>query len=151
MTDGGAGQGKKERGQDREASAEPPPRTCDPRRGRGQAGEALARRHLQGHGYEILETNFRTRYGEIDIIARRGELVAFIEVKARRSRRCGEPFEAVGPRKQNQIRRLALMWVAARQSDSSLRQCSFRFDVIAIMLDGEGGAAQLLHMEDAFR
>ncbi|MHB0866953.1 MAG: YraN family protein [Thermoleophilia bacterium] len=125
--------------------------TTDPRRGRGQAGETLARRHLEAYGYDIIQTNFRTRYGEIDIIARKGELVAFIEVKARRNSRCGEPFEAVGPRKQNQIRRLARMWVAAHQSDSSFRQCVFRFDVIGIMLDDEDGAVQLQHMEDAFR
>ncbi|MHB1391432.1 MAG: YraN family protein [Thermoleophilia bacterium] len=151
MSEEGAGQGKSGRRYGRRAAAGPRPVAADPRRGRGQAGEDLARRHLEAHGYEIIETNFRTRYGEIDIIARRGELVAFIEVKARRSSRCGEPFEAVGPRKQNQIRRLAQVWVAAHQSDSTFRQCAFRFDVIGIMLDAADGAAQLIHMEDAFR
>lgn len=122
----------------------------DPRVGRGRAGERLARLHLEERGYEILETNFRSRYGEIDLIARCGDVVAFIEVKARRSRRHGEPFEAVGHRKQGQIRRMAEMWVAAR-GERSLRECSFRFDVVSIMLDQYGGCAELAHIEDAFR
>jgi putative endonuclease len=108
-------------------------------------------RHLEERGYHILETNYRSRYGEIDIIARRGELVAFVEVKARRGVRHGAPFEAVGPRKQNQIRRMAHMWVAAHQSDNSCRSCAFRFDVISIILDEAGGVKSLEHMEDAFR
>jgi putative endonuclease len=124
---------------------------ADPRRIRGRAGEAIARRFLEEDGCEILETNYRSRYGEIDIIVRRGSIVAFVEVKARRSRRHGEPFEAVGHRKRNQIRRMAAMWVAAGQSDQGLRACSFRFDVISILLDGKGGLREISHMKDAFR
>lgn len=126
-------------------------RSRDPRPQRGRTGELLACEHLEARGYEVLERNFRSRYGEIDIIARRGRLVAFVEVKARRSRRCGEPFEAVGPRKQAQIRRMAEMWVAGRQRDPKVRECSFRFDVISIMLGSDGSAAECLHLQDAFR
>lgn len=115
----------------------------DPRCHRGRAGEALACRFLAHHGYTIIQTNFRSRYGEIDIIASRGQVIAFIEVKTRLSRRCGDPFEAVGPRKQNQIRRLAQMWLAANQGDRQLRACEFRFDVISVMMSGrdEGDCA----------
>lgn len=136
----------------------------DPRCRRGRAGEALACRFLAHHGYTIIQTNFRSRYGEIDIIARRGAVIAFIEVKTRLSRRCGDPFEAVGLRKQNQIRRLAQMWLAANQGDRQLRACEFRFDVISVMMsgreEGEGSGdefagdesfAGIEHMEDAFR
>jgi len=113
----------------------------DPRCRRGRAGEALARRFLEFHGYTIIQTNFRSRYGEIDIIARRGLVIAFIEVKTRLSRRCGDPFEAVGLRKQNQIRRLAQMWLAVNQGDRQLSACEFRFDVISVMMsEREDGA-----------
>ena len=123
----------------------------DPRVARGRAGEAIARRHLERHGYTIIETNYRSRYGELDIIARIGDIIAFIEVKARRGRRFGEPFEAVGPRKQAQIRRMATMWLAEHQRDEGIARMSFRFDAVAIMLDGRDEEAQLLHLKDAFR
>jgi len=115
----------------------------------GRAGEALACRYLQDRAYEILATNYRSRYGEIDVIARRDGIVAFIEVKARASRRYGEPFEAVDARKQNQIRRMAQMWLAENAGDPELRQCDFRFDVVSLRLDG--GIESIEHLEDAFR
>lgn len=125
-------------------------RSQDPRAGRGRLGERLARLHLEDGGYDILQTNFRTRYGEIDIIAQRGAIVAFVEVKARRSRRHGEPFEAVGFRKQNQIRRMAEMWVAAHNGPA-LSECSFRFDVASILLHEDDRTADIEYIEDAFR
>ncbi|MHB8859180.1 MAG: YraN family protein [Thermoleophilia bacterium] len=109
---------------------------ADERKAHGDAGEALACRHLEQQGYSILKTNYRSRYGEIDIIARRGSLIAFIEVKTRLGRSHGQPFEAVGARKQDQIRRMAQMWLAAHQRDRSLRECSFRFDVISVKMEG---------------
>lgn len=133
----------------------------DPRKQRGRAGEELACRFLEHSGYTIIETNHRSRYGEIDIIARQERILAFIEVKTRLGRRYGEPFEAVGSRKQNQIRRMASMWVAAHQNDPVLRECEFRFDVISVKLSelesqgntySEGnGFSGIEHMEDAFR
>ncbi|MFA6000686.1 MAG: YraN family protein [Thermoleophilia bacterium] len=123
----------------------------DTRRTRGKAGEEIARRYLKDHDYSILASNFSSRYGEIDIIVRRGGIVAFVEVKARRDKQFGEPFEAVSPRKQNQIRRMAEMWLAANEGDAALEDCDFRFDVVSIMLDENDTATQLLHIEDAFR
>lgn len=108
----------------------------DDRQVHGNAGEALACRHIEQQGYLILETNYRSRYGEIDIIARRGSLIAFVEVKTRLGRSHGEPFEAVGARKQDQIRRMAQMWLAVHQGDRGLRECSFRFDVISVKMEG---------------
>lgn len=122
----------------------------DSRQARGRTGEAIARRHLRRRRYAIIQTNFRTRYGEIDIIARRGSTIIFVEVKARRSRRFGEPFEAVGPRKQQQLKRMAEMWLAARQGPGAPDDCIYRFDVISIMLGGDGRAVELRHIKNAF-
>ena len=133
----------------------------DLRKQRGRAGEKLACRFLEHSGYTIIETNHRSRYGEIDIIARRERILAFIEVKTRLGRRYGEPFEAVGTRKQNQIRRMASMWLAASQGDTALRECEFRFDVISVKLselESQGNPSSavdsfpgIAHMKDAFR
>ncbi len=119
----------------------------DPRRRHGRSGEDLARRYLEHHGYLILQTNYRSRYGEVDIIARRGRVVAFIEVKTRLGHKCGEPFEAVGPRKQNQIRRMAEMWVAEHAGDRELRECEFRFDVVSVKMDDRNSQG---HVEAGF-
>ena len=143
---------------------------ADRRHTRGRAGESLACGYLERRGFEILQRNFRNRYGEIDIIARRGSLVAFIEVKTRLAIHHGEPFEAVSPRKQEQIRRMAQMWLAERAMDRTLRDCEFRFDVISVKIDdrreqscsgsglqGKGIPARgvkesgIEHLEDAFR
>lgn len=125
--------------------------TADSRLQLGRSGEASAARHLRRRLYSILETNYRTRYGEIDIIARKGDIVAFVEVKARSSASFGQPFEAVGPRKQEQLRRMALAWLATRQRDRALRGCAFRFDVISITVGADGSVSNLEHLEDAFR
>ncbi|MHB0915293.1 MAG: YraN family protein [Thermoleophilia bacterium] len=117
----------------------------------GRSGEAAAARYLRRRLYSIIETNYRTRYGEIDIIARRGDVVAFVEVKARRSAGFGQPFEAVGPRKQEQLRRMALAWLAARHRDPAFSRCVFRFDVVSIVFRGNGAVERLEHLEDAFR
>ena len=66
----------------------------------GKSGENYACWELERRGYEILDRRYRTRVGEIDIVARDGETLAFIEVKARRSGRFGPPVEAVGPQKR---------------------------------------------------
>lgn len=126
-------------------------KSSDPRRRRGIAGEKLARDYLECHGYKIIETNFRSRYGEIDIIASRSGIVAFIEVKARRRKSYGEPFEAVGVRKQNQIRRMAQMWLATHQNDAAMHRCIFRFDVISIILDESNNCGSVKFLQDAFR
>ena len=117
----------------------------------GRSGEAAAARYLRRNSYHVLDTNYRTRYGEVDIIARRGDLVCFVEVKTRRGASFGEPFEAVDPRKQKQLRRMALSWLARRAGDPSFAACNFRFDVIAIAVDRKGGVLKLEHIADAFR
>src|ERR1700733_12536502 len=89
------------------AGARPP----DPRRRLGALGEQLAAEHLERLGYRIVERNYRTRWGELDLIAHDGRLLAFVEVKTRRaSGGAGSPFEARNRRQQTQGRRIAAGW-----------------------------------------
>jgi putative endonuclease len=113
----------------------------DARHRRGLAGEEQAIRYLQSRGWEIVAHRFRIGRIEVDLIARRGCLVAFIEVKARRGVAFGTPFEAVTGAKRREIVKVARAWMDrfGRQSDV------YRFDCIGLV-DNE-----LEHLEDAFR
>jgi putative endonuclease len=94
----------------------------------GAQSESLAARLLKRRGYTILETNYRTPLGEIDIIARDRDTIVFVEVKARRSLGFGGPKWAVTPKKQRKISMVALYYLkTTRQS-----QVKARFDVVAI-------------------
>jgi putative endonuclease len=77
----------------------------------GQEGEALAARHLKKNGYRIIEKNYRTKLGEIDIIAKDKDTLVFVEVKSRRSWQFGNPKAAVTPRKQRKISMVALHYL----------------------------------------
>ncbi len=100
----------------------------DPRRQLGDAGEDLAAAALKKQGYKILERNYTTPLGEIDLIARhRGDLV-FIEVKTRKSAIFGEPQDAVTPAKQARLQRLAQYYVQRKR----LGEVEVRFDVVGI-------------------
>ena len=80
----------------------------------GRAAEEAAARHLTGNGWTLLGRNVRIGRGELDIIARRGPVLVFAEVKARRTSSCGAPEDAVTVRKRRQVARLAELWLAAR-------------------------------------
>ncbi|MBT0653812.1 YraN family protein [Geomobilimonas luticola] len=96
----------------------------------GARGEEVAVAFLKGKKYVILERNFRCKGGEVDIVARDGGTIVFVEVKSRRSESYGPPQLSVTPFKQRQISKAALTWLAKnRQHDASAR-----FDVIAILL-----------------
>jgi putative endonuclease len=97
----------------------------------GKNGEDMAEVHLLKCGYEIFERNFRCRLGEIDIIARDGEYIVFIEVKTRTGVRFGMANEAVGYRKQNRLRKLASYYM----SKCRLTNANCRFDVVTVKLD----------------
>ncbi|ORJ62452.1 YraN family protein [Geothermobacter hydrogeniphilus] len=94
----------------------------------GRWGEEQAVLFLRRQGFRILERNYRTRVGEIDIIARNRRLLLFVEVKTRRGQACGLPQEAVGIFKQRQIIRTA-QWYLNNQPAGRLQP---RFDVIAV-------------------
>ena len=94
---------------------------------RGALSEYLAAAFLLARGYRIVVMRFRTRSGEIDIIARKGDLVAFVEVKARRG--TNEAVLAVDPSTQRRIRNASLDWIG-RQKDSAM--LSWRYDIVAV-------------------
>lgn len=114
----------------------------------GREGELAVKALLEQKGYGILETNFRTRTGEIDIIALEGDILVFLEVKTRASTSCGFPEEAVTFRKQQRIRRLALEYLSL--GESRLRYRDVRFDVAAVSVGSCGEIATIRIIEGAF-
>ena len=100
----------------------------DRRQRYGEAGEALAARLLRRQGYRILETNYRTPLGEIDLIARERDTIVFVEVKARRSPHFGHPKTAVTALKQRKLSMVALHYLKTT-GQSGVKA---RFDVVAI-------------------
>jgi putative endonuclease len=99
----------------------------------GRTGEDLAIAELERRGYAILERRYRTRGGEIDIVADDGGTLVFVEVKARVDAEFGTAAEAVGGWKQRRLVRMARDYLA-RRAVANDRPC--RFDVVAVMLDG---------------
>jgi putative endonuclease len=127
----------------------PGPVRKDARRGLGQAGEQLAAEHLSRRGFEILERNYRTRSGELDIVAFDGRTLVFCEVKTRRlAPGTGHPFDALQTLKRDRVRKMARSWLAARteRSYASL----LRFDAIGVTFDLTGRLVSIEHLESAF-
>lgn len=112
----------------------------------GDRGEALAAEHLERSGWTILERNFRSGRKEIDLVARRGEVVSFVEVKARSGAGYGHPLEAITGRKQREIQQVASAWIHSfgRAADT------YRFDAVAVRFR-TGSAPSIGHVEDAWR
>lgn len=104
--------------------------------------EKLAAKYLLHKGYKILETNFISRFGEIDIIAQRGERLYFIEVKGRKNTGHGYPREAVTPLKQKKLRSAVKYYFMLKGKDDYPCQ----FDVIEIILE----TGEINHIENAF-
>jgi putative endonuclease len=109
----------------------------------GEKGEGLAVKFLKKKGYKIIERNYRTPVGEIDIIAVDGETLAFIEVKTRESMAYGQPFEAVNLFKRRKISNVALLYLKKLKE---LPPC--RFDVVSI--NYKDGKPELELIMDAF-
>ena len=104
----------------------------------GDSGEAFAAEYLAGKGLSILERNYRTPMGEIDLIAQDGRVLVFIEVKTRKSARYGRPASAVGLEKQRRIVRAAVWYTSKRQGE--LPPC--RFDVVEVYAPAGGAWTQ---------
>jgi len=117
-----------------------------PTRALGQTGEAAAARFLERRGLVILARNLRSRLGEIDLVARDGPTLVFVEVKARRGLPGDPPEAAVDARKRARLTRLALGYLAARR----LGERSCRFDVVGVWLDEAGGVTGVRHLRHAF-
>lgn len=95
----------------------------------GKKGEELALKYLKRHKYKIIEQNYKSRFGEIDIIAKDEDVLAFIEVKTRKSTEFGSPQESVDIRKQRQLAKAALEYISKRK----IRNTNCRFDVVGII------------------
>ncbi|MGH2871681.1 MAG: YraN family protein [Solirubrobacteraceae bacterium] len=122
---------------------------ADPRHTLGATGERLAAEHLARLGYVIVERNYRTRWGELDIVARCGATLAFCEVKTRRAGgRAGGALEAIAAGKQARVRRMAASWLSARRKRPYAE--SIRFDAIGITVDATGRLVSLDHLEGVF-
>lgn len=102
--------------------------------------------YLSSRGWKVLEHRYRVGRWEVDVVARKGPLVAFVEVKTRTSASFGSPFEAVRWRKRREILRVARSWVDRHGRPGDL----YRFDVIGVEPDRSGGW-KIEHLEDAFR
>lgn len=109
----------------------------------GKKGEDLAVALCRKKGYNIIERNFCTPFGEIDIIARHGNIVVFIEVKARTDDSYGAPFEAVTARKREKITKVAMSYMKRFREEVPAR-----FDVISISM--KSGNPDLVYIQDAF-
>ncbi|MDP2891642.1 MAG: YraN family protein [Bacillota bacterium] len=111
---------------------------------KGKKGEEEAARHLESMGMTITERNYRTREGEIDIIAYEGDTLVFVEVKTRESQRFGLPREAVTQRKKRNLSKAALAYM----EDRSLFDRPARFDVVEINITENG--KEINHIKNAF-
>jgi putative endonuclease len=112
----------------------------------GRLCEAMAAESLIAAGWRIVARNYRFGRREIDLIAYRRRVIAFVEVKGRRGGGFGHPLEAITRRKREEIRRVAEHWIA-RNGRPGL---TYRFDAIGVTLAGEGGTC-IEHVEDAWR
>ncbi len=109
----------------------------------GEKGEELAIAYLKKEGYTILNRNYKTPFGEIDIIVKDKNTIVFVEVKSRCNLSFGRPFESVNFRKQERLRRSALFYLKNLKKEEAIR-----FDVISIILKSEGH--EIEHIKEAF-
>ena len=122
----------------------------------GRLGEGAAARHLERAGLRTLERNYRTREGELDLIALAGQTLVFCEIKALVARSGWSkgpvsPLEALRPTKRLQVRRVARAWLAERRAGGTLpRFAEIRFDAVGVLLSSTGEVLRLDHVEAAF-
>lgn len=109
----------------------------------GSKGEDLAVKYLKKRGFRIIKRNYKAPTGEIDIIAREGRTVVFIEVKTRTDDLFGLPVEAVGTKKQQRIKDTALYYLSGLRS-----QPPARFDIISVYI--KNSSHEIDHLKDAF-
>lgn len=130
----------------------------DSRRAVGELGERLAAGHLAHAGFRIIERNFRTQRGELDLVAVDRDCLVFCEVRARvavanGSRGPATPLESIGPAKRRRLRLMAREWMAAQGSAGRCAPAtsSVRFDAVGVTLLPDGSLLALEHLTDAFR
>lgn len=111
---------------------------------KGNLGENEAVKYLKKNKYKILERNYRKRCGEIDIIAQKGDRIAFVEVKTRSKTEYGEPAEAVTYHKQQKIKKTALFYIGEKNIEAD-----FAFDIIEVLINNKK-IPSVNHIENAF-
>lgn len=111
----------------------------------GRRGEELAAEFLQKKGFFIIERNFRTRFGEIDIVCRDGKTLVFVEVKTKIGHDFGEPEEMVGKTKLAQVERMGEVYLLKNNMDVACR-----VDVVAIVLDKEKKVERIDHYQAVY-
>ncbi len=111
----------------------------------GRKGEELAKRHLEGQGYRILEQNYRCSAGEMDIVAQDGEYLAFVEVRTRRGEEYGTPEESIRSTKQARLIQVALTYLQERALDN----VDWRIDVVAVEMASNGRLLRLDLLKNA--
>ncbi len=116
------------------------------RAGLGRRAEGLAGAHLEALGYAINARNWRRPEGELDLVASKGDLCVFVEVRSRTGVERGHPLETIDARKRSRVRRAAAMYIDAEQPPLAL----FRFDVIAVTFGPDDSVVEIVHIEDAF-
>lgn len=114
----------------------------------GKAGEKVAKYYLISKGYQIVETNYKKSYGEIDIIARKGDILAFVEVKTRKNADYGRGSEFVNAARQKRMRDVASVYLAQLEEPLSVR-----FDIIEVYMEKKRlfySKPEIVHIENAF-
>jgi putative endonuclease len=115
----------------------------------GRLGEDLALEHLERLGYRVLDRNYRTRFGELDLVVCDDATIVFVEVKTRSvGSSAGSALESMSPRKQRQVRGMAAAWLV--ESSGRPRSADLRFDVVAVTVDASARLVRLDHLEAAF-
>ena len=117
----------------------------DDRQRLGRWGEDVAVTYLESIDYRILSRNWRTRYGEIDLVTQVGEIIAFVEVKTRRGREFGLPEEALTDKKASRLTRLAQEYLMCNDLDD----VDWRIDLVAVELDQHGKLLRCEHIPNA--
>lgn len=109
----------------------------------GKRGELIARKYLLENDYYIIDTNYRNKIGEIDIIASKNDILIFIEVKTRTNRNYGYPYEAVNKKKQEKIVYCSLLYIKHKKFDD----IQLRYDIIEVYLTK---TTEINHIDNAF-
>ena len=113
----------------------------------GSFGEALARDYLISKGYKILNMNFRNKFGEIDIICKKNNLLIFCEIKSRYSNSFGSPIESITCYKQKQIIKLSELYFISKK----YYNFNVRYDIIEVIFNTITSSHIINHVQDAFR
>ena len=111
----------------------------------GQWGEGHARRYLEGKGYTVSVTNYRCRWGEVDIVAHHGRVLVFVEVRTRRGSAFGTPEESITAAKSQRLVATAQHYLES----NGLEQSQWRIDLVSIRLDRAGKLLGIDHLENA--